>query len=265
MIIPRRHIRSLKELSQTEWDTIRTFSYIAKKMIREVYGIKGMQLVFKDGADAQSTVDQHLHFHCIPFDAPDLAVWNYRKLQHTPLENVARYREHAKRFAQHDARFAGKYTNANRLPIICDAILFNTKDEILFQERAQHLKFVPDIMTIPGGRVTDFDVPLEHELAREVREETGLAVDVARFNLVASRISSLVRTRHEAHIGMRYPVPETFMLNTYVYARPISEREMLDMVPGDDCAQFVWVSRVDVAHHPRISDEIKKTIRMATV
>src|SRR5689334_4395408 len=77
MIVPRRHIRSTKELTQLEWETVRKFTYIAKKLVREVHKVKGMQLVQKDGSNAQSTVDQHLHFQCIPFDAPDLSVWNY--------------------------------------------------------------------------------------------------------------------------------------------------------------------------------------------
>ena len=90
MIIPRRHVRSVKELTPNEWETMRKFMYIAKKLIRKAHGIKGMQIVQKDGADAQSTVE-HIHFHCIPFDAPDLCSWNYRKLSNTPKENTAIY------------------------------------------------------------------------------------------------------------------------------------------------------------------------------
>ena len=99
MIIPRRHVRSMKELTALEWETVRKLAYIAKKMIRQTHGVKGMQFVQKDGADAQSTVDQHLHFHCIPFDAPDLCQWNYRKLKNTPLENTQLYKEQAKTIA----------------------------------------------------------------------------------------------------------------------------------------------------------------------
>lgn len=108
MIIPRRHVRSVKELTTSEWETMRKLMYIAKKMIRDVHGIKGMQLVQKDGADAQSTVE-HLHFHAIPFDAPDLAVWNYRQLQRTPLENVALYKEKSDEITSLAQRFDRKY------------------------------------------------------------------------------------------------------------------------------------------------------------
>lgn len=110
MIIPRRHVRSVKELTPEEWETMRKFMYIAKKMIRSVHGIKGMQIVQKDGADAQSTVE-HLHFHCIPFDSPDLTVWNYRKLANTPVENTKLYLDKKADMEKLMKRFAKKYQN----------------------------------------------------------------------------------------------------------------------------------------------------------
>ena len=108
MIIPRRHVRSVKELTPLEWETMRKFMYIAKKLIREVYGIKGMQIVQKDGADAQSTVE-HLHFHCIPFDGPDLSTWHYRQLKHTPKENAQMYQQRADKMKKLSKRFSEKY------------------------------------------------------------------------------------------------------------------------------------------------------------
>jgi len=108
MIIPRRHIKSVKELTPAEWEIFRKFMYIAKKLIRELYGIKGMQIIQKDGAEAQSTVE-HLHFQCIPFDAPDLSEWHYRKLQFTPLENAAKYKSAHSTITALSKRFDEKY------------------------------------------------------------------------------------------------------------------------------------------------------------
>lgn len=108
MIIPRRHVRSVKDLTPGEWETFRKFMYIAKKLIRDVHGIKGMQIVQKDGVDAQSTVE-HLHFHAIPFDAPDLAVWNYRQLKNTPLENAQLYQKKHQEMKDLAKRFDKKY------------------------------------------------------------------------------------------------------------------------------------------------------------
>jgi len=108
MIIPRRHVCSVKELTPAEWETIRECMYIAKKLIRKVHGVKGVQYIQKDGAEAQSTV-QHIHFHCIPFAAPDLSVWNYRPLARTPLENAALYQAEHAGIAKLEEKFARKY------------------------------------------------------------------------------------------------------------------------------------------------------------
>lgn len=108
MIIPRRHVTSVKELTPVEWESMRKMMYIAKKMIREIYGIKGMQIIQKDGADAQSTVG-HLHFHCIPFDGPDLSKWNYRKLKNTPVKNAQLYQSKSDEIKKLAKRFSKKY------------------------------------------------------------------------------------------------------------------------------------------------------------
>jgi diadenosine tetraphosphate (Ap4A) HIT family hydrolase len=110
MIIPRRHIRSVKEIKPIEWETMRKFMYLSKKMIRKAYKIKGMQIIQKDGADAQSTVE-HIHFHCLPFDAPDLTTYNYRKLAHTPKQNVAIYKNYSNDMLKLSKRFDEKYTD----------------------------------------------------------------------------------------------------------------------------------------------------------
>lgn len=110
MIMPRRHVRSIKDLTPLEWESVRKFMYIGKKLIRDVHGIKGVQMLLRDGGIiAQSTVSDHLHIHCIPFDAPDLSIWNYRKLKYTPLENAAIYKNQAIKLAKLDAKFEKKY------------------------------------------------------------------------------------------------------------------------------------------------------------
>jgi diadenosine tetraphosphate (Ap4A) HIT family hydrolase len=108
MIIPRRHVRSVKELTKSEWETMRKMMYIAKKIIRDVHNIKGMQIIQKDGVDAQSTVD-HLHFHCIPFDATQISKWNYRQLANTPIENAELYRQKKSDIEKLAKRFSKKY------------------------------------------------------------------------------------------------------------------------------------------------------------
>ncbi|TAH32182.1 HIT domain-containing protein, partial [Candidatus Saccharibacteria bacterium] len=110
MIIPRRHIKSVKELTDSEWETVRKFMYIAKKIIRKVHELKDIQYVIRDGGAAvSSTVQDHLHIHCVPSDAPDMTVWNYRKLKYTPLENAELFRGQAKSIDKLSRRFEEKY------------------------------------------------------------------------------------------------------------------------------------------------------------
>jgi dCMP deaminase len=112
MIIPRRHVKSVKELTPDEWEAVREMMYIAKKLVRKVHGIKGVQYLVRDGGiEAQSTVSDHLHMHCIPFDAPDLSVWNYRKLKYTPLENANLYKAERTEIAKLSQKFTKKYAS----------------------------------------------------------------------------------------------------------------------------------------------------------
>jgi dCMP deaminase len=113
MIVPRRHVKSAKELTDSEWQTIRKMMYIAKKMIRKVHDLKDIQYVLRDGGAAvNSTVQDHLHMHVIPADSPDMTVWNYRKLKYTPLENAALFRERASSIAKLSEKFEEKYAES---------------------------------------------------------------------------------------------------------------------------------------------------------
>jgi histidine triad (HIT) family protein len=259
MIVPRRHVKATRELTQIEWDTIRKFMYIAKKMIKDVHGIKGMQLIQKDGSAAQSTVE-HIHFHCIPFDAPDLCTWNYRKLQYTPLENVSLYKKDAKKILSYDSKYTRKYSNRSMLQVGCDVLLFNTKSQVLFQERADGAKLIPDTLTIPGGMIDNVDNTLESELQREVKEETGYEIEVKKLTLVASRITSLERRTVSRQLKAAYSQKQQFLWNTYaLYDIPTDIR----LVPGDDCKELVWIDTKDIQTHPRISPELKEAAQKA--
>ncbi|MCL2001852.1 HIT family protein [Candidatus Saccharibacteria bacterium] len=110
MIVPRRHVRGVKELTPQEWEAIRELMYIAQKIIRQVWGIKGVQFIQKVGSTAQSSVNEHIHYHCIPFDAPDLSVWNYRQMKLTPLQNAQKYQALGRKLAKLAKRFEKKYS-----------------------------------------------------------------------------------------------------------------------------------------------------------
>jgi diadenosine tetraphosphate (Ap4A) HIT family hydrolase/8-oxo-dGTP pyrophosphatase MutT (NUDIX family) len=260
MIVPRRHIRSTKELTQLEWDTVRKFTYIAKKLIRDVHGVKGMQIVQKDGSNAQSTVDQHLHFHCIPFDAPDLSVWNYRKLKYTPLENVTLYRQARKKIIRADSKFEEEYRQPTSLPIVCDAVLINEKQEVLLQKRVPGATLVPPSDTLPGGRVDDYSLPFEIELAREIREETGLIIEPEGLQLLASRIDRIAYARTSPHLQAHYQEPLQFVCNTYL-ATGVDSGAMLQ--PGDDAESLYWQPLKQAVEAKAISEGIRGVLKKA--
>jgi len=262
MIVPRRHVRSPKDLTQLEWDTVRKFSYIAKKLIRNTHGIRGMQLVQKDGASAQGTVTEHVHFHCVPFDAPDLCEWNYRKLRYTPLENVALYKKARKKIIEVGTKYEQKYRQPSGLRIVCDAVMVNTKGQVLLQERPEHLKLSPDYLTLPGGGVEDFTATLESELAREVLEETGLDISGESLQLVDSRLGSLRMVRKSVHLDAAYTEPAQFMWNTYV-VRGFDPQ--VELTPGDDCKELVWMDMAQAMKHKRVSPEAQEILGKITV
>lgn len=255
MIIPRRHVRSAKDLSQVEWDTMRKFTYIAKKLIRDVHDIKGVQYVLRDGGIvAQSTVSDHLHMHCLPFDSPDLSVWNYRRLKNTPLENANAYRQARKKLLSAEAKFEQKYKQPASLPMSCNVIIINEYDEVLFQERSPQAQLVPNYLTLPGGTVHDYTQTLEQELAREVYEEIGYQIDLAKVRLVASRIDSRDVLRRSPHLKANYKTPMPHLWNIYLLTE---FKKRTKLMPGDDCEAIAWVKLKEVADHPRISDGTK--------
>lgn len=110
MAIPREHIRSPKHLSTKQWNTIRKFGYLAKKLMRRVHGHKGMWTLIREGGEeAQMSVTDHLHIHFIPFDEADLCQWNYRELEYTPVENAEQYKANTDYIKKLLKRYNRKY------------------------------------------------------------------------------------------------------------------------------------------------------------
>lgn len=110
MIVPRRHVKSVKQLKDEEWQTVRKMMYIAKKIIRKVHNLKDVMYVVRDGGLAvSSTVQDHLHMHCIPSDSPDLVTYNYRQLKYTPLENAELFKAQSENIQKLSKRYGNKY------------------------------------------------------------------------------------------------------------------------------------------------------------
>jgi histidine triad (HIT) family protein len=256
MIVPRRHIRSTKELTQLEWESIRKFSYIAQKIISQVHHVKGMQFIEKYGINAQGTVNEHLHFHCVPFDNPDLCVWNFRKLKYTPLENATMYRQARKKIIDYDRKFDSKYKQPLKLTMVCDLVILSKNNEVLLAERADEVKFIPDTLCLPGGQVDRFDVPLEQELAREVKEETGIDISKKKISLLASRVGHVNMTRHENYLKVKFPALRQFFWNTYLLDKVDPK---IKIRPGSDCQRLSWVPLDGIKDKP-ISPNLRQVL-----
>jgi histidine triad (HIT) family protein len=257
LIVPRRHVRSPKDLSDDEWTSIRKCFYLAKRLLKEVHGAGGVQLIQKDGPQAQSTVTDHVHFQAIPFDSPDLSVWNYRQLKYTPLENAQLYRDAKKKIIRYDQRYEEKYQNFTRLNVQCTALIVNERRGVLFQERNQRVKLPSGILTPPGGRIENVDESLELGLVREIREETGLALDPNNFSLIDSRLEKLQRYRLSKPLKAAYEYTDRFVWNTYSYTGVESNAKLR---PGDDAQELLWIPLSEAIDHPRISPEVRQNL-----
>jgi len=94
LIVPRRHITHIKELSAKEWEAVRILHYVSKKLLREIFGYKGLWMIYREGADyesSQKTVE-HMHFHLMPY-VSGLVEWSYKKLKVPPFETAAVMRD----------------------------------------------------------------------------------------------------------------------------------------------------------------------------
>ncbi len=263
MILPRRHVRSTKDLNQLEWETIRKFSYIAKKLIKDVHGIKGTQLILRDGGIvAQSTVSDHLHIHCIPFDAPDLNQWNYRKLKYTPLENVNLYKQQRRKIIKLDIKYEEKYKNPSGLRIVCDLVILNRKNEVLLVERSEENKFMPDTLCLPGGHVDNFDKTLEAELVREIQEETGIRLDTKKISLLSSSISSVKYTFRSKPLKTRFALPSRFLWNVYIIK---GFKKSSTLIPGSDSKTLHWVGLSKAIDLANVSPGIRNVLKNVKV
>ena len=176
MIIPRRHVKSAKELTPEEWETVRKFMYVAKKMIRKIHGLKEMIYMVRDGGNlVNSTVQDHMHVHCIPSDGPDLNTWNYRTLKYTPLENATLFRDNAHEITKLAGRFTDKYAESEVLPVARDAkdLYRDALKQTLLKKKASQAKKTAKVgaAIIAGDTVISMsnasitDGPMEEEKA----------------------------------------------------------------------------------------------------
>lgn len=258
MAIPRKHISSPKDLTELEWATIRKFTYIAKKMIRKVHGHKGMwTLIREGGVNAQMSVNKHLHAQFIPFDQPNLCEWSYRELQYTPLENTKLYRQEYQEIIKKLAKFEKKYQASSSIPVICDLLIINQNQEILFQKRKDQHSIKEAYFTLPGGHVDNFNKTLIEELQREIKEEINYSIKPQDVGLLDSRLETLnFQLPLNSQTQSRYQ-EKRFLWNTYLL-KNFDESQKIQA--QDDCAEIIWLKLDTIDQHPEISKNVKKLI-----
>jgi len=263
MAIPRKHVSSPKQLSQSQWETIRKFTFIAKKIVRKVHGHKSMwTLIREGGANAQMSVTDHLHVHFIPIDSPDFCKWTYRKLKNSPLQNVELYKKQAELILKKDIKFEEKYHQQSSLPIACDVVIMNDKKEILFQKRNQNVKIENIPLSLPGGHLDQTDKSLEDALQREVKEEIDYSVDINRLELLDSRIDTIYYERKSKYLNHTYREPHKIVWNTYLY-KGVCEFE--NFKANDDCQEIIWIPLKKAIVHENLSNKLKKTLKKITL
>ena len=113
MILPESHKTKIKELTTSEWKTIRTLHYVAQKMLKVVLKVKNSWFICREGTlgdDSQKTVD-HLHFHVLPYE-PGLVEWNYKKVKHPAAKIAKSFRKGDDLMDRLIKRFNEKYNNS---------------------------------------------------------------------------------------------------------------------------------------------------------
>ncbi len=110
MIVPRRHITHIKEFTAEEWETVRMLHYVAKKMLRKLFDVRGLWMLYREGDSfetSEKTVE-HLHVQLIPY-VEGLVEWNYQKVYYPPRIVAKAFKDNENVIEKFMERFEGKY------------------------------------------------------------------------------------------------------------------------------------------------------------
>jgi 8-oxo-dGTP diphosphatase len=113
-------------------------------------------------------------------------------------------------------------------PILGVGAVILRQDSVLLVERGQEP--LKGYWSLPGG-VVEVGETLEQAIRREIREETGLEVDIVQVIEVFERIMRDPEGRPEYH---------------YVLVDYLCHARNGIAIPGSDAAQVAWIKRGDV-------------------
>ncbi len=111
MIVPERHVLSLKELNDKEWEAVKMFHYVAKKFLRITFGYKTLFMLYREGAwlgeTSQKTV-HHLHIHLLPY-LSGLVNFDYQEIKYPPRVVAEIYKKNIDELNKIKKRYEKKY------------------------------------------------------------------------------------------------------------------------------------------------------------
>ena len=89
LIIPRKHIEAVGEVTKEEWGTILDLMKIGKDLLKNALGVRDSWFLYRlsDGFGGGKTV-AHFHAHLVPF-SEKLFKFEYQKIEKSP-ETIAR-------------------------------------------------------------------------------------------------------------------------------------------------------------------------------
>lgn len=92
LIIPKRHLESIAELTKQEWETVLDLASKGTKILKENLGVINCWFLLREGRGIQAgkTVE-HLHFHLLPYD-PRVIKMGETKLTIAPLDLAKKLR-----------------------------------------------------------------------------------------------------------------------------------------------------------------------------
>ncbi|MBN2015387.1 NUDIX domain-containing protein [Candidatus Dojkabacteria bacterium] len=179
LIIPRRHVEYVKELTKEEWDALRGIMYVAKKVLRRVFKKKSLWFLYREGAlgEGQKTVG-HLHVQVIPYKE-GLVKWDYQPINWAPGEVGDRLKEEKNfmegKYEKYILKY-GAYAQTERR-IVVNCLIRNSKGEVLLVKKKISLK---NQWETPAGSV-EGDESLIQALQREMKEEVNLSIKNVKF------------------------------------------------------------------------------------
>lgn len=120
-----------------------------------------------------------------------------------------------------DANLSAKMEGKQPIPAVA-AIILEEGKLLLIRRGAEPNK---DKWSIPGGSV-QWGEPLKEAIKREVREETGLDVEVGKI----AGVFDLIVRDEAGNVAYHYVIIDFF-------AKPVGGK----LIPGDDAVQVRWV------------------------